>query len=161
MSEDEENQSEQSVVDVAAGLILAAISIVTLAWIIPANVNSSVAENDVSPAFFPNLAMWLLLGLSLSLVISRIVQTRNFGHAVTTSTSWKPIVSQAFIWHVVGTLAFLGLANIGFLATSSILVILGGLACHFRNWWLLGGLAIIFPIVVVQISWIVFEVNLP
>lgn len=116
--------SERAAVDVAAGLVLAAVSIVCLAWFIPAHVGTNASEYDVSPAFFPNLASWLVLFLSLALVATRIIRIdRASGPLGGVSAGW-PIVTQTITWSVVALLAWYGMEAIGYMPTAAAILVL-------------------------------------
>lgn len=153
--------SERAAVDVAAGLVLAAVSIVCLAWFIPAHVGTNASEYDVSPAFFPNLASWLVLFLSLALVATRIIRIdRASGPLGGVSAGW-PIVTQTITWSVVALLAWYGMEAIGYMPTAAAILVLGAVACRYRNIFAIIGLAIVMPVVIDQLAWLVFQVDLP
>ena len=153
--------SERAAVDVAVGLVLAVVSIVCLAWFIPAHVGTSASEYDVSPAFFPNLAAWLVLFLSLALVATRITRIdRSAGPLGGVSAGW-PIVTQTVTWSVVALLAWYGMEAIGYMPTAAAILVLGAVACRYRNLFAIVGLAIVMPVAIDQLAWLVFQVDLP
>jgi Tripartite tricarboxylate transporter TctB family len=162
MSEVEKLESDQvtPVVDIAAGLFLAAMAVAALMWLIPNYIVSGAGEYDVGPAFFPKMAAWIVLGLSLSLVA-----LKSFGLKTAVLNSWgrsgKSIVFEIIIWSLIATLALLGIAKTGFLLTASLIIGLGAIVCGYRTWWLIAVLAVAFPLLVNQLVWAVFTVALP
>ncbi len=160
-AETPESGYERAAIDVAAGLVLAAVSIVCLAWLIPAHVGINASEYDVSPAFFPTLAAWLVLFLSLALVATRITRIdRAAGPLGGVSAGW-PIVTQTVTWSVVALLAWYGMDAIGYMPTAAAILVLGAVACRYRNIFAIVGLAIVMPVAIDQLAWLVFQVDLP
>ncbi len=153
--------SERAAVDIAAGLVLAAASIVCLAWIIPNHVGTSVSEHDISPAFFPNLTAWLVLALSLALVATRIPRIDRQQGRLGGLSAGRPIVLQTAAWAVAALLAWYGMTAIGYMPTAAAILVAGAVACRYRNIFAIVGLAIVLPIAIDQLAWFVFQVDLP
>ena len=57
---------------IIAGIILVAFSVVAIAYIIPSQIlTSKTYAQEMSPRFFPNLGMAILLTLSLLLIVTK------------------------------------------------------------------------------------------
>jgi len=152
-----ENDQVTPVVDIAAGLFLAAMAITALVWLIPNYIVAGAGEYDIGPTFFPKLTAWVVLTLSLSLVAIKI-----FGHKVSTvGRSGKSTVFEIIVWSVISALVLIGINKIGFLITASLLIVFGAIVSGNRVWWLIAALAVIFPLLVNQLVWVVFTVDLP
>lgn len=161
MSADKADHTDAPAVEITAGLFFVVLAIALLFWVIPVNVGSSTSEHDMSPDLFPRLAAWSLLGLSLSLVVNRLVKTADIRQAFTSYTGGSTIILEAFLWLIVGVFAYIGMASLSFYATGCGLVVIGAIACHYNNRWILAGLALLLPFVLMQVSWLIFEVKLP
>ena len=144
-------------VDVAAGAILAAISLFTLLWLVPNQTESSASEHDLSPGFFPTLAAATVLFLSVLIVASRL---RHWGRGEAGSRGLSVLVEMAS-WTALSALVVLGLSEVGFLATMPILIALWMLVGGRKVWWQVLLLASLFPVVVDQLAWMIFSVALP
>ncbi len=157
----QDSVSERAAVDVAAGLVLAAVSIVCLAWIIPNHVGTNVSEHDISPAFFPNMTAWLVLALSVALVATRIARIDRQRGPLGGLSTGLPIVVETAAWAIVATLAWYGMTAVGYMPTAAAILVTGAVACRYRNILAVAGLAIVLPVAVDQLAWLVFQVDLP
>ena len=161
MARNIDNQPDETFVEIAAGLVLAAIAAMLLIWIIPANVHSGSSEYDIAPSFFPTLSAWFLMGLSLALVAlkaSRLTSMRQF---LANSGTGIEVVFRIVCWSLVGGLAYLGMTYVNFILTGIVLIIAGAFACHYRQMGKLLCVAIGLPIIIQNVAWLVFEVRLP
>jgi len=87
---------------VIAGIILMALSIVALIYIIPAQIQTSnTYAQEMSPQFFPNLAMTILLILSTILVAAK-------GRAPRTEDDVEPVTREE-LFQAGGTIIIMGL----------------------------------------------------
>lgn len=144
-------------IDVAFGLLFAALAALALVWLIPAQVSTRVAGTDVSPTFMPQLAAGTVLVLSLVLVGHRVARARLSGGA---REGGRLMVEMAALG-AGGVAVMVGLATVGFLPTAMGLIVVGGLVARHRpRWWLLV-LAVVFPVVVDLGAWHIFFVDLP
>ncbi|WP_282607239.1 tripartite tricarboxylate transporter TctB family protein [Pelagibius sp. Alg239-R121] len=148
---------ETSHADTATGLFLVAVSVFALLWLIPQNTLPSASEHDISPDFFPSLAAWTVLLLSLLFVVIRLRRFRRLAKAERSLVVFVEVV----VWAVAGGITVLGLSTVGFLATAAILTAVWMFIGGSRTWWHLLLLATLFPLAVEQIAWIVFTVRLP
>jgi len=62
---------------------------------------------------------------------------------------------------LTATLLYFGLQTIGFLVVAAFTIALGALTAGYRNYWMIGGLAVVIPLIISQIAWLVFQVQLP
>ena len=156
-SELHEDDRIKPLVEIAAGIFLAAIAVFSLFWIFPNYIVSSTAANDVGPEFFPKLAAWSVLGLSMLLIITRIPQLKPAGGGM----RGRSILFEIGIWSIVSVFSVVGLLNIGFLITASVIILFGAVACGFRNVWAIVIITIAVPLVLDQAAWLIFTVDLP
>ena len=103
------------------------------------------------------LAATLVLVLSLALIAELVF----LGAKATSSHSSKTIVSELVIWGAGSFFIWVCLPEIGFIAVSTIVIILGGIALGYRRWWALTLLAIVFSLTVDFGAWKIFTVVLP
>ena len=151
--------SDQHVIEIAAGLVLSAVALALLFWVIPAHVNHTNNKHDISPDFIPKAAAWTLLALSLSLIFDRVRKTTNIRKSIADSTAGSSIIVQLFAWLLVAGLAYAGIVYVSFHVTAAALIVTGALACHYPNWRTLALVAITAPVLIGQISWLVFSVK--
>ncbi len=152
--------SGSSVLNIVAGLLLAAVSVCLLIVIIPDNIGQATGKNDISPSLFPTMAAWLLLALSLALVAVHSTKLRNRG-LDTAGRHGGWILAEAGVWMLIATLTYTGLQTVGFLVVTAALIVIAALACGYRNFWMIGGLALAMPLITSQLAWLVFQVQLP
>ncbi|MEC8462670.1 MAG: tripartite tricarboxylate transporter TctB family protein [Pseudomonadota bacterium] len=143
--------------EIATAACLAAVATLAAVWLVPVNTQPAASELDISPAFFPMLAATLVLVLSLALIAELVF----LGAKATSSHSSKTIVSELVIWGAGSFFIWVCLPEIGFIAVSTIVIILGGIALGYRRWWALTILAIVFSLTVDFGAWKIFTVDLP
>ena len=143
--------------EITTAACLAAVAILALVWLIPVNTQPATSELDISPAFFPMLAATLVLVLSLALIAELVCLSAKS----TASHSIKTIVSELVIWGVVTFVMLACLPKVGFIAVSTTVIVLGGIAMGYRRWWALTLLAIVFSSTVDFGAWKIFTVDLP
>lgn len=148
------------ILNIAVGITLAAISFWLIFALIPNNISQVSNENDISPSLFPNLSAWFLLGFSLILITLNGLKLRSID-IKNLDRNIIPIVFEAIICLVIATIVYLFLPLVGFLIVSGGLIILIGFATGYRNYWMIGALALFMPLVTSQVVWQVFQVNLP
>ena len=143
--------------EIAAALVLMAAALFALLWLIPNHTEPARSELDISPAFFPMLAAGLVLMLSFAMIAVRLTKAV----AASIDLSGPAILTELAIWCGAGLAIWFALPAIGFILTSIAVVVLGGLATGYRNWWVLGTLALLFSVVVDFGAWQIFTVDLP
>ena len=156
-SELSEDDRIESIVEIAAGIFLAAIAVFALLWVFPNYIVASTATNDVGPEFFPKLAAWAVLGLSLLLIVTRVIQFRPSGRGM----QGRSVLLEIGLWSIIAVLSVLGLLNIGFLFISPLIILFGAIACGYRNVWAIVIVTIVVPLVLDQAAWAIFTVDLP
>jgi len=155
----EKDHADQRVIEIAAGLVLSAVSLALIFWMIPANVSHTISEHDISPDFIPRAAAWTLLGLSLALIFDRLAKTIDVRKSIADSTKGSAILVQLVAWLTVAAVAYAGMAYVSFHVTAVALIVTGALVCHYPNWRILALVAIVTPVLIGQISWSVFSVK--
>ena len=155
----EQNRPEDAspLIDVVAGLLLAAMSLFALLWLIPNHTGAALSEHDISPGFFPTFAAWAVLALSVLFVATRAGALRSAAQ----TAGGLSIVIEIAVWSLAGALTVLGLSTVGFLIAAPILIAAWMIVGGRRAWWQLLLLALLFPLVIDQLAWIVFTVQLP
>ena len=162
MSEEDsdDTRSGSAMFNIVAGILLAAVALWLLTVAIPNNIGQAAGKNDISPALFPTLASWSLLGLSLALVAIHIAKLRVQGSDGSGREGvW--VLGQLAVWILVAILAYLGIQTIGFLPVAIALIAIGALGCGYRNYWVICGLAVVTPVILTQLAWLIFTVELP
>lgn len=147
--------------DIAAGSILAAISLVTLSWVVPANVGVNAAAYDVTPTFFPKLAAGSVLALSLILVAARLMTGEGPLSERLRARGGLRVLGETGLWLLVSAFAHLAISRVGFPVTAALLMVAIAFLCRYRLNWIVGLLAIGFPLIVDQLAWLLFVVDLP
>lgn len=143
--------------EIATAACLAAVATLALVWLVPVNTQPAASELDISPAFFPMLAATLVLVLSLALIAELVFLSAKS----TASHSIKTIVSELVIWGAATFVMLACLPKVGFIAVSTTVIVLGGIAMGYRRWWVLTLLAIVFSLTVDFGAWKIFTVDLP
>ncbi len=156
-SELHEDDRIKPIVEIVAGVILAAAAIFSLFWIFPNYIVAVDAANDVGPEFFPKLAAWAVFGLSILLIVTRVIQFKPSDGGI----QGRSILLEIGIWSVISVFSVLGLLNIGFLIISPLIILFGAIACGYRNVWAIIFVTIAVPLVLDQAAWLIFTVDLP
>lgn len=146
------------VTDFVAGLFLALCAMVALLWLIPTHTQAAMSEFDVSPGFFPELAAWAVLVLSLGLVARQVPKLKRMTGGANVG---RAVLADIAIWCFVALFSMVALAKVGFLFVAPILIVAGMLAAGNRTYWMILGLAVVFPVLVDQAAWYIFTVDLP
>jgi|TARA_B100001964_G_scaffold170568_1_gene187659 hypothetical protein len=152
-----ENKGKDDAMDIVAGLFLVLLAVVTLIWIIPSHTETTSSDYDVSAAFFPYLAVWTTFGLSILLIISRLLKF----HRLQGNFINRRILIEVVCWSGISIITFGGITFIGFTWTMPLLIASAMIFSGNRTWWLIGLLSITFPILVNQLIWLIFTVDLP
>lgn len=129
---------------VIAGFILIVFSIVTLAYIIPTQIQTSKTySQEMSPRFFPDLMMWILLILSILLILTK--------RKIPSSEDDVKPIRRKELFQVGGTVIIMGLSvflieTLGYFVCTT--GALAGLMLYLgsRNWKVLIIAAVLLPI---------------
>jgi len=135
-SSEEDLGQRADLIDIAAGIAMAAMSLIALIWVIPNYVEVGTSDFDIGPAFFPNFTATLVLGLSALLIVTRAIRY----------TSGNPGLPGKVIV---------------FLLTATLIIGAGVIMCGYRVWWVIALLAVVFPLIIDQAAWFIFTVDLP
>lgn len=144
-------------VDFMVAVVLVASAAYALIRLIPENTQPAMSEHDVAPGFFPSLAAFTVLALSLGLLAHRVLRRPKNP----TMLSGRVVLVEAAIWSGLSAAVIAGLSWLGFLPTAITLIALGMLAAGCRNWILLGAVSVLFPLIVSFGAWSLFTVELP
>lgn len=145
-------------IDIATGVLIAALALVALFWLIPRQIDTRVGEYDLSPAFFPRVAAWAVLALAVALVVLRLAQPRRGPSA---QGGGPRIVAEAAVWTLVAALTMISLFKIGYLITSIGLIAGGAWMAGRRDWLRIGLVAVLLPVLMKFAAWQIFTVQLP
>ncbi len=143
--------------DFLSGLVLAVLSVVALVWLIPGFVPSADIPGQMSARFFPSLTAWVVLVCAVGLMIAN----RRF---VTGSTQGRGrlILTELAVWLVCGTVLMALVVWVGFIAAGIAAILGGAYVSRYRaRPILILALAIGLPILLDQLVWHVFTVQLP
>ena len=144
-------------IDVAFGVVFAALAAGALLWLIPAQVSSSASGTDVAPSFMPRLSAGAVLLLSLGLVGHRLLRERPAGGG----RAGVRLLGDVAGLSAGAVLVMTGLITLGFLPTAAGLIVAGGVIARHRPLHWLMVLAVVFPVLVDYAAWHVFFVDLP
>ena len=126
--------------DIAAGLVLAALSLFALLWLIPTQTKGAAGAYDVSPGFFPQVAASAVLILSVLFLGHRFVRFRAM-RARPSSSDGVAILAEIAVWTVACAAIWIGLWQICFLVVAPLLIAIAMVAAGVRRWWLIVVLA--------------------
>lgn len=153
--------------DIIAGLLLACLAVILLAWVIPSNTSPPQSTGNLSPAFLPSAAAIVMLVLSLLLALvtgfSRSDREESpheeFG-AEARGIGWREALDIA-TWCGFAVLMMIGFMTVGFLPTAIPALVAMMLYTGDRNWIAIGAIAVTVPVILQQIAWHAFSVQLP
>ena len=154
--------------DFISACLLIVLSLGTLSWLIPLGVEDAGAGDNLalSPAFWPQIVAWLVLGLSLLLALQSGIRlltatrTRSASDAPAPATAAR---SRGFEWRMLIAIVlllpyYLLMPSLGLLLTSMLALAAYSLLAGERNygaiiaWAVLGPLALsLFFIKVAQV----------
>jgi hypothetical protein len=146
--------------DIAAGLVLAALSLFALLWLIPTQTKSAAGAYDVSPGFFPRVAASAVLILSVVFVGHRIARFGQLRRQPSSSDGGA-ILTEIAVWTIACAAIWIGLWQVGFLVVAPLIIAIGMVAAGVRRWWLI---VILAAAVTAATYWgadSLFEVALP
>lgn len=142
-------------IDIAAGVILAALAMLALVWLIPTHTQPADSQFDVAPGFFPSLAVGAVMILSLMMVAHRLWRRGP------SRSSGLPVVLELIVWTATAVAVMLLLHHAGFLPMAALLLAAAMYFSGNRNVWLIAAMAIVFPLAVDWGAWLIFTVDLP
>ena len=144
------------VVDLASGCVLTLAGLAGLFWLIPNHVDAAAGSYDVSPAFMPNLAAWVVTLLGAALAFSAALKCR----AARPASDWQTLVVPA-LWGIASIAIYLGVTKIGFVYVMPPVVAAGLLLSGQRSWLTIVPIAILLPLAIDLAAWHLFTVQLP
>jgi len=104
--------------DIIAGLLLTVAGLITIFVIVPREVGST-APIGIAPDVFPLTLLWTIIGLSVLLVVSRLVVWRS-------SSDGPPLELHNLVYIGVATIAlaagFIAITTLGFLVGGAAIV---------------------------------------
>jgi putative tricarboxylic transport membrane protein len=122
--------------DIAAGFVLAALSLFALLWLIPTQTKSAAGAYDVSPGFFPRVAAGAVLILSIFLIGHRIARFRAL-RRLPSSSDGGAVLTEIAVWTVACAAIWIGLWQVGFLVVAPLIIAIAMVAAGVRRWWLI------------------------
>ena len=152
---------------IGTALLLIALSLIGLFWIVPTYTTPATAENDISPAFVPSLALCVIGGYSLILLISALKLPAGiaselddeFGAEATGVD--RRVLLNTLILCAVSALTWLLINFVGFEPAAMLLVAAIMLYVGVRNWIAIGLTAVVAPIVLSLCTYYFFSTQLP
>ncbi len=146
--------------DIAAGLVLAALSLFALLWLIPTQTKDAAGAYDVSPGFFPRVAASAVLILSVLFLVHRFARFRALRRHPWSSDAGA-ILTEIAVWSVACAAIWIGLWQIGFLVVAPLIIVGAMIAAGVRRWWLIVLLAAATTVATFWGAELLFEVALP
>lgn len=146
--------------DIAAGLVLAALSLFALLWLIPTQTKGAAGAYDVSPGFFPQVAASAVLILSVMFLGHRFVRFRRMRQRPSSSDGGA-IVTEIAVWAVACAAIWIGLWQVGFLVVAPLIIVGAMVAAGVRRWWLIVLIAAATTVATYYGAEHLFEVALP
>jgi len=123
--------------ELAAGAVLAGLSLFALFWLIPNHTGEATSDHEVAPGFFPQVAAGALLVLSLLLVGHRLIRFRKL-RSIRPATGGFAVLTEIAIL-AAGTLVVAwALGAAGYLVVAPAMMAAGLLAGGERRWWAIG-----------------------
>lgn len=153
--------------DILAGLLVAAVSVVLLGWIIPQHTSPPQSAGNLSPAFMPSVAVGVMLVLSALLVVTSLLKAGDDGDAeheefgAEAHGIGKKDLADIALWAAFATAMMVGFVTIGFLATAIPALVLLMLFGGQRSLVMIGAVAVTVPVLIQQIAWYAFTVQMP
>ncbi|SDF67669.1 Tripartite tricarboxylate transporter TctB family protein [Salipiger thiooxidans] len=151
------DRGAQGRLDLLIGLIAVVGAIVTVLWIIPAQIEPTSAAGQLSPRFFPTLSVIVIALFGLALMV------KNRGFALSRLPHPGPaLLLETLAWAVWATATMLLLAYAGFIAAGAISCFSGMvLAGQRRRLILCAGASLLLPLAIQQLAWHAFYIQLP
>lgn len=146
--------------DIAAGLVLAALSLFALLWLIPTQTKGVADDYDIAPGFFPRVAAAAVLILSVAFVGHRIVRFGQMRQRPSSSDG-PAILTEIAVWTIATAAIWIGLWQVGFLAVAPLIVAIAMVAAGVRRWWLIVVIAAATTVATYYGAEHLFEVELP
>lgn len=153
--------------DIVAAIVIAAVAIVLLVWIIPQHTSPPQSEGNLSPAFMPSLAVGVMLVLAILLGVSAWfsrddgdgVEHEEFGteaHGIGLTDA-----ADVALWGCFAAAMMVGFLTVGFIPTAIPALVVLMLYAGQRSPVLIGSVAIAVPVLIHQIAWHAFTVQMP
>jgi hypothetical protein len=146
--------------DLISGGVLLIACVFTIYFIVPLQIDSGGEDYGLEPKFFPVALLWLITGLSVLLVVTRLV--------VPADPPGSAVPLQAKNWLFVGgmsiffALAFVAISFVGFIPAAAVIIAILMIAVGGRRHWIeIIIVSLIAPIVIDLALSHLFKVQLP
>ena len=120
--------------ELAAGAVLIALSLFALFWLIPNHTGEAADDLEVAPGFFPQVAAWSLLVLSVLFVGHRLIRFPAL-RKIRPETGGAAVLSEIAILAAGSLLVAWALGAAGYLVVAPAVMAAGLLAGGERRWW--------------------------
>ena len=153
--------------DIISGIAIAVVAVLLLVAVIPAYTSPPQSEGNLSPAFLPSVAAGIMLALALLLAASAFfkdVDTDDALHEEFGSEARGVGMRESLdiaLWCAFSIAMMIGFEHIGFVATASPALVLIMLYAGQRSIPAIAVVAVGIPVLLHQISWHAFSVQLP
>jgi len=151
---------------IVSGIFLAAISLLFLVWIIPAQTSPPDSVLDLAPKFIPSVAVTATLMLSLLRTVTAYLKREGnddlheeFG-VEATGMGLTEFMNLG-IWVGGSGLAWLGTVYVGFEPAMIVFLAAALIYAGVRNYWLTAVIAISTPIILSTFAWYAFTTEMP
>ena len=145
-------------IDVVAGSLLAALGLVTILVIVPAQISGSSAYG-IAPDVFPLTLLWLLVGLSLLLALLPLAGRGVPQPSPMQRGDWLFLAgAAAFLAGAYAAVALLGMRIGGALILAGLMGLMGEWRHHKLRVALL---SLLTPLILYSLFWNVFRIPLP
>ncbi len=151
----------------AAFLIV--FSLVLLGWIIPNYTSAPQSDLDVRPSFIPNVAVGAILFLSLLMLYNSLMRAKRGHEDIMDDEEFGDEASglgleellNLGLWTISATVTVILIGILGYSIVSGLFLI--GMMSYAgqRNWIILLLVGVIVPVVIWQITWHAFSIQLP
>ncbi len=123
--------------ELAAGAVLIAASLFALLWLIPNHTGEAAGDLEVAPGFFPQIAVWSLLVLSVLFVGHRLIRFPKL-RGIRPATGGVAVLAEIAILAAGTLLVAWALGAAGYLVVAPAVMLAGLLAGGERRWWVIG-----------------------
>lgn len=123
--------------ELAAGAVLIGLSLLALLWLIPNHTGEATSDLEVAPGFFPQIAAWSLLVLSILLVGHRLTRFPKL-RSIRPAIGGGAVLAEIAILAAGGLLVAWALGTAGYLVVAPAVMLAGLLAGGERRWWVIG-----------------------
>ena len=122
--------------EIAAGAVLIALSLFALFWLIPNHTGEAAGDLEVAPGFFPQIAVWSLLVLSVLFVGHRLIRFPGL-REIRPETGGAAVLVEIAVLAAGSLLVAWALGAVGYLVVAPAVMAAGLLAGGERRWWVI------------------------